>query len=73
MHINRDMAFLCQSGFIGKTLYMRRCKDDPYYTESVDVLMPNVGEVVGGSMRIDDLAELEAVYSRQGRNPDDYR
>ncbi len=52
---------------------MRRCEDDPYYTESVDVLMPNVGEIVGGSMRIDDLTELEAAYRREGLDPDNYR
>ena len=52
---------------------MRRCADDPYYTESVDVLMPNVGEIVGGSMRTDDLEELEAAYRKEGLNPDHYK
>jgi asparaginyl-tRNA synthetase len=41
-------------------------QDDPNYTESVDILVPGVGEVVGGSMRISDLAELVAGYKREG-------
>ena len=41
---------------------MRKCEDDPTYTESVDILMPNVGEIVGGSMRSDDLKELMDGY-----------
>jgi asparaginyl-tRNA synthetase len=49
-----------------KSFYMPGFKDDPEYTESVDVLMPGVGEVVGGSMRISDLKELMDGYKREG-------
>jgi asparaginyl-tRNA synthetase len=49
-----------------KSFYMKTVPGAPDFTESVDVLVPGVGEVVGGSMRISDLEELMAGYKRTG-------
>jgi len=51
---------------------MSKCKDDPRLSESVDVLVPGVGEVVGGSMRIHDYDELMAAYKREQLDPSPY-
>ena len=57
-----------------KDFYMKKMpadkqEGDHIFTESCDLLMPGVGEVVGGSMRIPDEEELLAVYKREGIDP----
>lgn len=55
-----------------KSFYMQKCADDKRVTESVDVLMPNVGEITGGSMRTYDYEELVASIKREGLDLDSY-
>jgi asparaginyl-tRNA synthetase len=55
-----------------KAFYMKKCPEDCRLTESVDVLMPGVGEITGASMRIADYAELMAAYKREGIDPEPY-
>jgi len=60
-----------------KAFYMKKVPAEPgtngpAFTGSCDLLMPNVGEIVGGSMRIADMEELIAAYKREGIDPEPY-
>jgi asparaginyl-tRNA synthetase len=55
-----------------KAFYMKRDESNRRVTESVDVLMPGVGEIVGGSMRMEDYEELMEAYKREGIGSEPY-
>lgn len=67
-----EPILLCKFPAEIKSFYMQRCADDRRLTESVDVLMPNVGEIVGGSMRIWNHEELMEGFKREGIDTTNY-
>ncbi|KAK0709056.1 asparaginyl-tRNA synthetase [Lasiosphaeria miniovina] len=69
--INRPI-FLTHFPVEIKAFYMKKDPKDLRVTESVDVLIPGVGEIVGGSMRMEDYDELIAAYKKNGIGPEPY-
>ncbi len=54
-----------------KPFYMR-CNDDGKTVRAMDVLVPKVGEIIGGSQREERLDVLTERMTEQGLKPDDY-
>jgi asparaginyl-tRNA synthetase len=54
-----------------KPFYMR-CNDDGKTVRAMDVLVPRVGEIIGGSQREERLDVLLARMEECGLNPEDY-
>eukprot|EP00817_Percolomonadidae_sp_ATCC50343_P001356 CAMPEP_0117432192 /NCGR_PEP_ID=MMETSP0758-20121206/11718_1 /TAXON_ID=63605 /ORGANISM="Percolomonas cosmopolitus, Strain AE-1 (ATCC 50343)" /LENGTH=509 /DNA_ID=CAMNT_0005221939 /DNA_START=21 /DNA_END=1547 /DNA_ORIENTATION=- len=55
-----------------KGFYMERSKEDKSLTDSVDLLLPGVGETIGGSMRTWDHDELIEAYKHEEIDPSTY-
>ena len=54
-----------------KPFYMR-CNDDGKTVRAMDVLVPKVGEIIGGSQREERLEVLSQRMTEQGLRPEDY-
>ncbi|CAL6050203.1 Asparaginyl-tRNA_synthetase [Hexamita inflata] len=67
-----EPVFLCKFPASLKSFYMPKCKEDDRLTESVDLLVPTVGEIVGGSMRVWKFEETMAAYARENIPTENY-
>ena len=54
-----------------KAFYMK-ANDDGRTVAATDMLVPRIGELIGGSQREDDLQKLTARIEELGQNPEDY-
>ena len=54
-----------------KPFYMRQ-NDDGKTAAAMDLLVPGIGEIVGGSQREERLDVLEALMAKQGLDPENY-
>ena len=49
-----------------KSFYMKENKDDSRVVDCMDVLVPGIGELIGGSMREDDYEKLSTIVKEKG-------
>jgi asparaginyl-tRNA synthetase len=54
-----------------KPFYMK-LNEDKETVRAMDVLLPNLGEIIGGSQREDDLEKLTARMKEKGMDPEEY-
>ncbi|CAK8671772.1 unnamed protein product [Clavelina lepadiformis] len=62
----KEPIFLCRFPASIKMFHMKRCPENEKLTQSVDLLLPNVGEVIGASMRRDNYDELLEAFHQDG-------
>lgn len=67
-----EPIMLCRFPAGIKAFYMARCPENNDLTESVDVLLPGVGEIIGGSMREKNNEKLLNAYIHEGIDPAPY-
>lgn len=67
-----EPVFLTEFPADMKAFYMLKCKNDPRLTESADLLVPTVGEIVGGSMRTWTYKETMESYKKEKIDPSQY-
>lgn len=60
-----EPVLMCRFPGFMKAFYMKKSEEDKSLTDSVDLLLPGVGEVIGGSMRLDNYEELMEGYARE--------
>ncbi|CAF1638333.1 unnamed protein product, partial [Didymodactylos carnosus] len=69
--INEPILF-CRFPAEIKSFYMQRDPSDNRLTESCDLLMPGVGEIIGGSMRMISYEQLTESFRRNGLQLEPY-
>lgn len=67
-----EPIFLCRFPAHIKSFYVQKDPEDSRVTLSTDLLMPYVGEIVGGSMRMYEEDELLEAFKHEGLDPEPY-
>jgi len=72
-HFNQTPVFITNYPRSLKPFYMRRNQERNDLVDNFDLLVPNVGEIVGGSLRENNLELLLDAMKQQGLNVNDYK